>query len=205
MNPLKPDRFGGALFLTAGIAFGVSAILFFGADVLQIRDLVRAAYSLLAIFFLAGLGCPSTLSGELSSRGSFDRWVVLLATVGLAVGLVDSARACYINTVLLPWPKELPALFRRLDPLGVLIFPSIGIWVLTNSLRLRRLASWRRLGNLGLLCGVLLFTPPITEALAILGWKYIAPLFGVIVLLMSASVLLWFGGVGLRLMKPQGD
>jgi len=203
MNPVKPDRFGGTLFLVAGTAFGISAVLFFFADVVRVQGLVRAAFSLLAIFFLAGLGCPSTLSGDASSRSSFERWVVLFATVGLAVGLVDSARASYINTVLLPWPKELPALFRRLDPLGIVIFPSIGLWVLASSLRLRRLAaSWRKLGNIGLLCGVLLFAPPITEALAILRWTYFVPLFGVVVLLMAVTVCLWFGGIGLRLLKP---
>jgi hypothetical protein len=205
MNPVKPDRFGGALFLAAGVAFGVSAVLFFFSDVVRVPGLLRAAYSLLAVFFLAGLGCPSALPGEASSRSSFDRWVVTLAMVGLAVGLVDSARATYINTVLLPWPKELPALFRRLDPLGIVIFPSIGLWVLASSLRLRRLAPpWRKLGNLGVVCGVLLFAPPVTETLSILGWRYIAPLFGVVALLMSVIVLLWFGGVGLLLLKPPG-
>jgi hypothetical protein len=202
MNPAKQDRFGGTLFLVAGISFAASAALFFLADVLSVRDIARVAYGLLAVFFLAGLGCPSVLSRQTSSRSSFAKWLLTLATVGMAVGLVDSVRGSYLGT-LLPWPVGFPSLLKRIDPLGLVTFPAIGLWVLVSGLRLRRLGpSWRRLGNLGLACGVLLFMPPVTETLGMMGWKYIVPVFGVVVLLMFGMVLLWFGGMGLTLLKP---
>jgi hypothetical protein len=201
MNPIKQDRFGGTLFLVAGLSFGASAVLFFLADVLAVQNVTRAAYGVLALFFLAGLGCPSALSGQTPPAGSFDRWVLTLATVGLAVGLIDSVRGSYLGT-LFPWPPGFPSLLKRTDPLGLVTFPSIGLWVLVSSLRLRRLVPpWRGLGYLGLACGALLFMPPVTETLGMMGWKHIVPVFGVVVLLMFGMVLLWFGGVGLRLLK----
>lgn len=204
MTQFKQDRFGGALFLAAGISFSGAAILFFFADVLGIRDVVRSAYGVLALFFLAGLGCPPALAGQTEPRSSFERWVGTLATVGLAVGLIDSVRGSYLGTLLLPWPAGFPGLLKRLDPIGIIIFPPIGLWVLVSSFRLRRLGeSWRRLSNGGLACGVLLFSPPVTESLGMLGWRYIAPVFGVVIVLMLAMILLWFGGVGLRLLRPE--
>ena len=202
MNPVTQDRFGGALFLVAGTAFGASAALFFLADVLAVQNVTRIAYSVLALFFLAGLGCPSALSSQTPPAGSFDRWVLTLATVGLAVGLIDSVRGSYLGT-LLPWPAGFPSLLKRTDPLGLVTFPAIGLWVLVSSRKLRQLAPPRRgLAYLGLACGVLLFMPPITETLGMLGWKHIVPVFGVVVLLMFGMVLLWFGGVGLLLSRP---
>jgi hypothetical protein len=202
MASFKPDRFGGALFLTAGICFGLSTALFFFIDVLHVRELFRVAYVLLALFFLAGLGCPSVLSGQTSSRSSFDRWIDTLATVGLAVGLIDSVRTSYIGTLVLPWPEGIPTLLKRTDPLGIIVFPAIGLWVLVSSLKLRQLGpSWRKLGNAGLACGSLLFAPPVTETLGTLGWKYIMPVFGAVALLMSVMILFWFGGVGFLLSR----
>lgn len=202
MNSIKQDRFGGTLFLVAGISFGASAALFFLADVLEVQNVTRVAYGVLALFFLAGLGCPSALSSQTPPEGSFDRWILTLATVGLAVGLVDSMRGSYLGT-LFPWPAGFPSLLKRTDPLGLVTFPAIGLWVLVSSRKLRRLATPRHgLGYLGLACGLLLFMPPITETLGMMGWKHIVPVFGVVVLLMFGMVLLWFGGVGLLLLKP---
>jgi hypothetical protein len=201
MNSIKKDRFGGTLFLVAGISFGASAALFFLADVLAVQNVTRVAYSVLALFFLAGLGCPSALASQTPPAGSFDRWVLTLATVGLAVGLVDSVRGSYLGT-LLPWPAGFPSLLKRTDPLGLVTFPAIGLWVLVSSRKLRRLAPPRRgLGYLGVACGLLLFVPPITETLGMIGWKHIVPVFGVVVLLMFGMVLLWFGGVGFLLLR----
>lgn len=204
MTPNKPDRFGGVLFLTAGIGFGLSALFFILIDAFHMRDFLRIAYVLLTVFFLAGLGCPSALAGQLPPRGSFDRWAATLATVGFAIGLIDSVKSCYVGLLVLPWPEGVPRLFQRTDPLGIVIFPAIGLWVLASSLRLRQLGStWRSRGNAGLVCGVLLFAPPITETLSVLDWKYIAPVFGVVALLMSVTVFAWFGGLGLRLVRPR--
>src|SRR6185436_10953863 len=201
---IQPDRFGSALFLAAGICCGTSAALFFFVDVIHVRELVRIAYVLLALFFLAGLGCPSVLSGQAPFRSSFDRWVVTLATVGFAVGLIDSVRTVYIGTPVVPWPKGISPLLKRTDPLGIIVFPAIGLWVLVSSFKLRQLGpSWRRLGNLGLACGLLLFAPPVTETLGTLGWKYILPVFGALALLMTVVVLFWFGGVGLILSRAR--
>lgn len=204
MSQIKPDRFGGALFLAAGICLALSAVLFFFIDVLHVRDFFRAAYVLLALFFLAGLGCPSVLAQQTSSRSSFERWVATLATVGFAIGLVDSVRTSYIGTPVLPWPVGIPPLLKRTDPLGLIVFPGIGLWVLATSFKLRRLGpSGRKLGVGGLACGALLFAPPVTETLGTLGWRYIVPLFGVLALLMPVLVLFWFGGVGLLLSRSR--
>ena len=200
MTSGKPDRFGGVLFLTAGVSFGLSALFFILIDAFHFRDFLRIAYVLLTFFFLAGLGCPSALAGQMPPRGSFDRWVATLATVGFAIGLIDSVKSCYVGLLVLTWPEGLPRLLQRTDPLGIVVFPAIGLWVLANSIELRRLGPpWRKMGNAGLACGVLLFAPPFTETLGILGWKYIAPVFGVVALLMSVTVFVWFGVVGLRL------
>lgn len=204
MTPTRPDRFGGALFLTAGVSFGLSALLFILIDAFHFRAFLRIAYVLLALFFLAGLGCPGALAGRMAPRGSFDRWAATLATVGFAIGLIDSVKSCYVGLLVLPWPEGLPPLLQRTDPLGLVVFPGIGLWVLASSFRLRQLGpTWRRLGNAGLACGVLLFAPPVTETLGILHWKYIAPVFGVVALLMSVTVFVWFGGVGLRFVRDR--
>jgi hypothetical protein len=202
MTPDKPDRFGGVLFLAAGASFGLSALFFILIDAFEMRSFLRIGYLLLALFFLTGLGCPAALAGQTPSRGSFDRWVATLATVGFALGLIDAVKSCYVGILVLPWPEGLPPLLQRTDPLGMVIFPTIGLWVLANSLRLRQLGStWRTLGNAGLACGALLFAPPVTETLSILRWEYIAPVFGVVALLMSVTVFVWFGGVGLRFIR----
>lgn len=202
MTPVKPDRSGGVLFLSAGVSFGLSALFFILIDAFHMLAFIRIAYGLLALFFLAGLGCPSVLAGQTPPRSSFDKWVATLATVGCAVGLIDSVKSCYVGLLVLPWPEGLPRLLQRTDPLGIVVFPPIGLWVLASSFLLRQLGpAWRKLGNAGLGCGILLFAPPVTETLSIFDWRYFEPMFGVVALLLSIMVFFWFGGVGLLLLR----
>lgn len=167
---------GKAIFIM-GVAFAAAAVAFGLADFGEIRGCLVAGYVLLVVYNLAGL---------LSIRFTDGPRVSIIGLAGLLVGLIDSLRLVEFLLPLLPWPADVPAILRRVDPLGLIQFPFVGVWVISLALRQEK---WSKVS--GVAFGVTLFLPPVTETISVLGYDQLLLYLSPLLILPIAASLVW--------------
>ncbi len=191
------SKWASVPFIFAGVFFPVSVILFVLVDFLGIKGVVLLAYVALALYNFGGLGCipsPSKVLGD----SPILRWFSNVGYLGFAVGLLDSVRTLTFGTRVVAWPEGIHPILKRADPLGVLHFPAVGLWIIAVSVAgMKTFPRW--LNVVGIICGVLLFVPPITESMSMLGMDFTA--FGLLSPIGVLASAIWFIGMGVHVVR----
>lgn len=167
----------GKAVLIMGVAFAAAAVAFGLADLGGIRGFLIVGYVFLTAYNLAGL---------LSIRFTDGPRVSIIGLVGFLVGLIDSLRLVEFLVPLIPWPADVPAILRRVDPLGVIQFPFVGVWVISLALRQEK---WAKVS--GVAFGLTLFLPALSETINVLGYDQLLIYFLPLLVLSIAASLVW--------------
>ncbi len=191
------SKYASIPFILAGLSFPISVILFVLVDIFGIKSVVLFAYVALALYNLGGLGCISSLSDGLKGN-AIIRWISTLGYLGFSVGLVDSVRTLTFGSGIITWPESLQPILKRVDPLGVIHFPAVGVWIIAVCISgMQRFPKW--LNVVGIICGVLLFLPPISESMSMLGLDF--TFLGWLAPLAVLASAIWFVGMGIHIAR----